>query len=605
MAQFQGAVADSDVALTAFDQNLNTSDWYGIASANHDTKFGSIGINENFHSVLIKGSENLIRDEQNFGAGLKREIFQDIYGIGTIQSNFVSDNRQIGLNSVGASSVLGGLTYSIFSDTLLGELGNKWDRQAGVDNSGLSYIFHGATVFSPLKDSRLFPSISIQGEQIFPRRNYDRAAGVNYSQFFSQGSSINFNGLYSSQLRDFYFSDSALQPIYGVTNNIQDRSENQSLFSAGIVVPVLFFQLTTHGSVGQRQIDFTSRYKLNNNSTNPALNLYDTGIKVLDFDLSGQLTTEVDDDTLSATMAHSERNETHTVINYDTLNSFTQQQIQQQSQLNNIGTRNTLAGEIHLHFGNTSLGMTGLASILHYDTPSILNYDDRDELTNTLALILSRDFNPFFQAALGLEADLIHIVYIESQRSANNNRNFIYRLFPTITFSNSQIRSYNKFEVLANYTVYDYEAFSQVHSYSFRQASFRDSTALDLTSKLTVLFFGDLKLYTRGELYWSSFSEYPLNYFVDRTIWISLFYNSELYRCGIGYKYLALTQYNYTTAASRSFASQQTNSGPTTYLSLNMSHLQLILSGWYQVFWQSLQSPVVYPNFELSARYVL
>lgn len=597
-------VADdsSNSALTAFGQNLNTLDWYGVASVNHDTQLGSIGLNENFHSVLIKGSQNLIRDEQNFGGMIKRQIFDSVYGTGAIQSNFVSDNRQIGLNSVGASSVLGGLSYITSSDTLVGILGNKWDQQAGVNDNGFTYSVYGAIPFSPTDGSRLFPSVTLQDEQIFPRRNFDRIANISYYQIFSPQSSINFGGSYGSQMRDFYFAaDSAVRDIYGVTNNIEDRTENRSMFSAALTMPIFFFQLAAEGGVGQRQIDFTNRYK----SDDPESNLYDTRIKVLDFDLSGQLKTGLDDDTLAIDMAHTERNETHTVINYDTLNSFTQDELAQQSQLNNLGTRNTFTEELRLRFGDTFVGMTGLASIFHYDTPSNLNYDDRDELTNTLGLNVNRQFNPFFQAGLGLEADLIHVVYIESQRSANNNRNFIYRLFPTIIYSDSRIYSKNRFEVLANYTVYDYEAFSQVHSYSFRQASFSDSTLIRIASEISASFFGNLKLYSRGELYWSNFSEFPLNYFIDRTVWLSFYFTSKNYRYGIGYKYLALTQYNYVTATSKQFASQQTNSGPTTSLELNLSHLHLAISGWYQISWQSSQNRIVFPNFELNARYSL
>ena len=604
-AQIQNTVIipDRDSVVTTFARNLNTSDWYGVATVNHDAPFNTIGVNENFHSVLIKESPNLIRDEQNFGGDLRQEIFDSIYATGTVQSSFVSDNRQIGLNSVGSSSVLGGLSYATSSDTLFGSLGNDWDQQAGVDDIGLAYAIHGAAILSPVEGSRLSPSISLQDEQIFPRRNSDRGASVDYYQSFSPESFVKFDGSFSSQLRDFYFAaDSTVQSIYKVANNIQDRLANQNLFSAVIALPIFSFELNTHGSVGQMQIDFTNRYKPNND---PANDLYDTRIKVLNFDLAGQLTKVIDVDTLSINMAHSERNETHTVINYDTLNSFTQQQLSQQFQLNNIGTRNTLTGEIRLYFGNTSVGMTGLASIFHYDTPSDLNYDDRDELTNTLALNINHRFDPFFQAGLGLEADLIHIVYIESQRSANNNKNIIYRFFPTIVYSDSRVTSSNRFEVMANYTVYDYEAFSQVHSYSFRQASFSDSTTIQVTPKISTFFYGNLKLYSRGELYWSNFSEYPLNYFVDRTIWLSFYYTSANYRCGIGYKYLALSQYNYITATSKQFASEQTNSGPTTSFILNMSHLQLIMSGWYQISWQTLQNPIVYPNFELDARYNL
>jgi len=31
----------------------------------------------------------------------------------------------------------------------------------------------------------------------------------------------------------------------------------------------------------------------------------------------------------------------------------------------------------------------------------------------------------------------------------------------------------------------------------------------------------------------------------------------------------------------------------------------LVANGWYQISWQTLQNPIVYPNFELTARYIL
>lgn len=586
---------------SGFDQNLNTLGWNGVAGGNWETSAYSISIDENFHSVMIKGQQNLIRDEQNFGGQITRSIFGDIFGFGGFQSNYVSDNRQIGLNSVGTSKILGGLFFATQKDSLFGGIGNKWDRQAGVNNNGFVYSLYTTNTWLPVEKSRLLDSLTLEDEQISPRRNYDRLASISYYQSFSPQSSLMFSGFYSSQLRGFYFpADSSVQSIFGVKNNIQDRTDNQSSFSADLSVPILFFQLNARSGFGQRQIQFTYRYKPTNDPVN---NLYDTGIKVSDFNLSGRLMTNVSADTLIVNMAHMERTETHAVINIATLDPFTQQQISNQSQLNNIGTRNVLSGQLFLHFGNTSANLTGLASLFRYDTPSDLNYDDRDELTNTIAFVLSHLFSPFFQAGFGAEADMIHIVYIESERSANNNRNFIYKFFPIVAYSDPRVSSFNRFEVLANYTVYDFEAFSQVHSFSFRQASFLDSTTVGMTSKVSAFFLANIKLYTRGELYWSSFSEFPLNYFVDETFWLSLFYTAGNLRYGVGYKYLSLTQYDYLTAKERQFATQQTNAGPTAIISLNMSHLQLRMDGWYQISRQTLQNPIVYPNFELTAQY--
>ncbi len=599
-SSLQASIPATDLAIAGFNQTLSTLNWVGDLNKNWSSDVYSISVDERFHSVLIKSNPNLIRDEQSFSGRAARQIYGNLFGYGVFRSNYTSDNRQIGLNSVGASDLLGGLFYATDNDTLLAGGGNKWDRQAGVENSGFAYTLFGSGIFQPVAGSVLVPTLNIHDEQIFPRRNTDRALSVYYKQIFSPQSLIGFTGAYTSQLRDFYFpADSVVQSLFEVTNNIQDRNDDRSTVAANILMPVWVFELSGQVSYAQRQVDFTYRYEPHT----PTSNLYDTRIRTSNFNLHTDIKTNLDDDTVMVSLEHNERSEAHTVINATAAAPFVAQQMVNQAQLNSFGTRNTLSGQLFLHFGHTGLNVTGLASLFRYNTPSELNYDDRDELTNTLAFTLSRTFSPYLVAGIGGEADLIHMVYIKSQRSANNNRNFVYRLFPSVRYSDQTVSSYNGFEVLANYTVYDYEAFSQVHSFSFRQASFVDSTSLRVTSRVSLFFLANVKLYTRGELYWSSFSEFPLNYFQDETYWLSLSYTADRYVCGIGYKYLSLTQYNYITARTKEFASQITNSGPTTFITANFSHLSLELSGWYQVSRQLLQNQVVYPNFEMTAKY--
>ncbi len=590
-----------DSILTGFSQDLSTMNWIGAANKTWKTDDFFARVNERFRSVVIKSSPNLIRDEQDFSGQVDRRVLGNFFGFGSFNSGYVSDNRQIGLGSVGATQLLGGLFYSTGQDTLLAGAGNKWDRQAGVENSGFTYTLRGSGVYTPAPGSMLLPSLAIHDEQIFPRRNSDRNFGVIYRQIFSPNALIDFNGAYMSQLRDFYFpTDSVITSLFGVTNNIQERNEGRTTFSATILMPVFFFQMKGIAAYKQRQIDFTYRYR----PPTPSSSLYDTRIRTADFKIRGDLISSFwSEDTLNISMEHDDRSESHTVINLLGVNSFTDQEMAMQAQLDNLGTTNTLTGQVALHFGESRLRITGLASLFRYNTPSELNYDDRDLLTNTLAMELSHTFTPELTAGFGIEADLIHLVYIDSQRSANNNRNYIYRFFPTVNYIGSRVQSSNRFEVLANYTVYDYEAFSQVHSFSFRQVSFLDSTTVKMTSRLSLFFLGHVKLYTRGELYWSSFSEYPLNYFVDKTVWVSLSYSSGAFRYGAGYKYLSLIQYDYITATSRQFSSEITNSGPTAFFSARFSRFELSIDGWYQVSGQLLHNQIVYPNFDLTAKY--
>src|SRR6185312_5642342 len=59
--------------------------------------------------------------------------------------------------------------------------------------------------------------------------------------------------------------------------------------------------------------------------------------------------------------------------------------------------------------------------IFRYDTPNEQNHDDHDELLSNTRLIYGRQFSPalFFSSELRLSRS--HLVYLKSDRSAQNN----------------------------------------------------------------------------------------------------------------------------------------------------------------------------------------
>jgi len=76
----------------------------------------------------------------------------------------------------------------------------------------------------------------------------------------------------------------------------------------------------------------------------------------------------------------------------------------------------------------------------------------------------------------------------------------------------------NTFEVLANYTVYDFEYLtSTISSFTFRQFAWVDSSILSLTGRLAVVWWNNIRYYERGELQWSDFSERPRSFIEERT----------------------------------------------------------------------------------------
>ncbi|HXG00108.1 MAG TPA: hypothetical protein VNL69_04945, partial [Bacteroidota bacterium] len=146
------------------------------------------------------------------------------------------------------------------------------------------------------------------------------------------------------------------------------------------------------------------------------------------------------------------------------------------------------------------------------------------------------------------------------------------------------LSSMNMFEVLANYTVYDFEAqAAQVRSFSYRQFGWRDSTTLSLSNRLALDFFLYLKLYERGQLNWREFSERRENSFVDRTYAAQVRFSPEpglLF--AVGLRYFSQTRYSYS-GESRKLDSFLRSIGPTCLIVYDVNaSSEVTMKGWYE-----------------------
>ena len=245
-----------------------------------------------------------------------------------------------------------------------------------------------------------------------------------------------------------------------------------------------------------------------------------------------------------------ERDEKHFLINPNRINqSFTGIIENNESAKNNHSTLFALNSNLYynLNFMNR-LELIGSASIMKYDTPSEDNFDDRDELG--YVIYLGHRFNNLKNLLLTTSVDLslYHTVYIYAQRSSNNNWNRVLRFTSRSYFTpTDNIRNVGVFSVLANYTVYDFEDLvSTVKSYSFRQVNLKDSLIVNFTRHFGTDIYGEIKLYERGELRWSAFSQRPISFFEDRILNPELnYFFTPAVTLSAGYRYFEQRRYNY------------------------------------------------------------
>jgi len=155
-----------------------------------------------------------------------------------------------------------------------------------------------------------------------------------------------------------------------------------------------------------------------------------------------------------------------------------------------------------LHFSYT-------AQKLSHDSPDTLEQSDRDRLIHSLrhesAFWLMEDTRLKVEALVLLD----HLVNLSSARSSDNRWNRVFRLSPSVDYLPANgWRNSIRFEVLANYNVYDFEEPSSAAS--LRSNALRRWSASDtLTIPIAHLWGAELTsrydLEDRGRLRWKEF----------------------------------------------------------------------------------------------------
>jgi hypothetical protein len=574
-------------SIIGFERNLNTYFWRGQANYRGRIEDWDIRLGELFLSTLIQTDQKFIKDEQNFGLSLSRKFTEKVGTRLDASSLFLSDNHPIEINRASIHSLLAGISFQPReSDTIIASIGIKSDNQTGQTDNGLSY-----RIISRIGDLDLSGyQTSFYGkfseDLITPRKGESHAAALSVEKNFLQQTKDSLGVQFLRNRRDFYFpADSLVALSFGVTNNIEQRIEeiidvtNQLRYVVGRDL-----LLTFNTGLYHRGISKNINYKA---PVSPLASVYDTDISEFKLDAFVQGQYETKKVGAIVRFAYGERDEDHQAkpfAGFDR-NSFTLQQASEQRK-NNSTRRTTITGNARaaVTAGNV-LSLSGFASLLRYDTPSADNTDDRDELLMIFGLSDRQKVGNNMTFWLTADAVLNHIVYLFADRSANNNWNRVVRLSPRVEYQpSSRFKTTNAFEVLANYTVYDFEnqVFS-VKSFSFRQFSFIDSTTIQLSRRVAMDLSLRVKLYERGQLSWREFKERPVNYFDDRTYWGQFRYTPDAgLTFAVGFRYFSLTRFRYD-AKERAFDNRLVNYGPTCLIEWSASReTRLLISGWYE-----------------------
>ncbi|MEK7249800.1 MAG: hypothetical protein AAB209_05185, partial [Bacteroidota bacterium] len=528
---FTATLADSllhrNAASILFERNLNTFNWIGNLVVDTVSFGNRIRLNELYTSnvILIEGTtsspeQRLQSNQQRLSLLMTRPIDEEVSAIARWSSLIYSDNKAVGLSTASINSVFGGIEYTPYPLlTINPMLGYRWDNQIDVRDRGLSYNIAARTNNVNLDGYQIVGNAQFQQDRVDPRLLEQHFARAGAQKTFLGNTRDSMEIGFSKNRREFYTVstgalESRIENIFSFTN-LLDYEFNPSFLTSLFV------------NVYSRGLDKDYR-AVGSVAKSPAQ--FNTGIDEFRLDAFAQAVYRDDDNGIAAStrLLHSERNERHFAKDATkgfardtTTNPISERQAQEQEQIkDNLARRTSLAGTLELPFSlSDRFSLSGAASILRYDTPSEANVEDRDEMLVVFSLSTYHRISQYLDISFTLDGTLSHIVYLLKDRSANNNINRVLRFSPRTLYKPfKQFATMNSFEVLANYTVYDFEAqAAQVRSFSYRQFGWIDSTALDITNRIGLDFFVYLKLYDRGQLNWSEFTERRENSFVDKT----------------------------------------------------------------------------------------
>ena len=580
----QGPVPLSVLSNT-FNKQLNTFNLHSILNVNQ--KFNKIKLNlsENYNSTFIRTADKSSRDEHRFTVS-GSYIFNPELSMGVnANNNIYSDSRSIEINQASISSAtLFGEIKPINKFTIAPYFGYENNRQIGESNNG--YLYGGEAFLNnyTISDFYLQSQFKFENEDISPRKNTIRYLNFAAANEFSSGFINVINFQYFENRKDFYYkADSITAKEFNVKSNIQSRIEtNEALMDTLNLANFLdLFSLNMLGSVSSRTIDRDTRYR-SLDLASPSI--FDTKINELKFELGSIINYRSSFFNGTLRIDYSERDEKHLTKDFPGANQiFYQERADQESIKNNTSKRTLLSFLGSFRFSQTDiLQFSLLQNKLTYDTPSLQNYDDRDELLSIVRLRYTKLLSPFFSVFINTEGTLNHIVYIFSERSSNNNVNRIIRLSSGGSYSGNDFSSLNSFEVSANYTVYDFEDITQnFRSFSFRQFTATDSSRVKLLKNISFVHLGYIKLSEQGDLKWASFSTHPTRFLQEVYSEPKFLYNINSMSYSLGLRIYSLNTYNYKRLI-KVISSRYISIAPLTEITINLNKLTFYLLGWYE-----------------------
>ncbi len=560
------------------DKITNTFVWVGNADIGVQTEVGFLRFVNQYRSSAFRTSTLATRDDQVWQGSWLHPLSSTLQAI--VRQGWIvsSDSRSIGLNELERLNVAGGVRFapdeSIWVEVLAGA---ERSSQLGVTASGPLAGISGRIMDLDV-DQWVISADGIADWQRLDaqRQNSDLEVRTSLSRSLSEGSTLRLS-VESINLGRQFFTTLTQNAVL----DVEQRSERRLAASADIVYAVTdALSVNLRSSITSGAVDRAYATPV---AALP-LSFVERQLRELVVDIEGYMTVVSRTVTVTGGGSIFQRSELNGVQNVHGASDQDVQSVRlQELQRDNQTLRTRLYGSASwLLTPRDTLRADVTGWLVRYDTPSATNDDDRDELATVATLSYGVALSSSLSMNLSLSGQYLHLVFLKASRSALNNVNRVLRLSPSFIFTTQHVQLRPQFEILANYTAYDFEGVaSSVRSFSFRQLSYRDSIRVRLSPTLSVEAPLLFRYFERATLVWSSFAERPetgnLEYLAKVLIFSA---PSQAWSVGAGIRLYTLEQTSLlvgglngsTKSIGPEMALRYTTPGGST----------LSLSGWYE-----------------------
>jgi hypothetical protein len=512
---------------------------------------------------------------------------------GTLTNDVRGDALVPGLNNTASALVgIGTRVYDESGNRIGLAIGGAYNRQLNVNNMGLA-LYSEVAAADDIGDYEVRLDGQFRAYNIAPRHNNNGYVETRVGRTFEEGGSLNLAGRYDLANTDLYLrrSEEDFLANGGLTyTGLQGRGEGRFAMSTDLVYPVdQTTSVNLSGTVTKFDI---SQQEISEGlpplAHDPEPFKYDRGELGIGL-IAGVRWNPAEAMQGTVRMEYITSEQHNTVEAVRTVSDVELARKRTSSAQNDFVAQQLRLAAINDFFlsDRDTLSLSASVGIYRYDTPSSLNYFDRDEQSIQGEIRLARKFSPWLSGSVSGQVYLTHLVYLFGQNSNDNNWNRIIRVAPSVVYSPGVgLRNNLDAEVTANYTEYDFQGRSQnVRGRSFRELRLHDSLELLITGTLRLMINGELRIAERGSFSWVPFAESPLER--TRTEGLeaearAIPFTDGIFGAGGRLARVKTFRADPRTKVLEPF-SDRTSFGPTARCEIRLSpRTEVIFSGWWE-----------------------